>query len=129
MFVLSREGKNEKRAQEALAMAAPELKTYFQTFTTDSLGQIFMTGILTVEAFDKVNLEIVQFPHAAVSMTVVCDMGKISGTTLAQTVGQFSLGTAGQIHTFDVIGPEFSVVLTGGPANTDVPIQAWVFLH
>jgi len=110
-------------------MAAPELKTYFQIFTTDSLGQIFMTGILNVEAFDKVNLEIVQFPHAAVSMTVICDMGKVSGTTLAQTVGQFSLGTAGQIDTFDVIGPEFSVVLTGGPANTDVPIQAWVFLH
>ncbi|MFZ1010451.1 MAG: hypothetical protein WAN65_26665 [Candidatus Sulfotelmatobacter sp.] len=110
-------------------MAVPELKTYFQTFTTDGLGQIFMTGILNVEAFGHVNLEIVQFPHASVSMTVVCYMGKLSGTTLAQTVGQFSLGTAGQIHTFDVIGPEFSVVLTGGPANTDVPIQAWVFLR
>jgi hypothetical protein len=110
-------------------MAAPELKTYFQTFTTDSLGHVFMTGVLNVEAFGKVNLEIIQFPHAAVSMTVVCDMGKLSGATLAQTVGQFSLGTAGQIHTFDVIGPEFSVSLIGGPANTDVPIQAWVFLH
>jgi hypothetical protein len=110
-------------------MATPELKTYFQTFKTDSLGQIFMTGILNVEAFSKVNLEIVQFPHVAVSMTVVCDMGKLSGATLAQTIGQFPLGTAGQIHTFDVIGPEFSVMLTGGPANTDVPIQAWVFLR
>jgi hypothetical protein len=35
----------------------------------------------------------------------------------------------GQIHTFDVISPEFSVVLTGGPADTDVPIQALVFLN
>src|SRR5580692_8215717 len=110
-------------------MATPELKTYFQTFKTDSLGQIFMTGILNVEAFGKVHVEIVQFPTAAVSMTVVCDMGKLSGTTLAQTIGQFPLGTAGQIHTFDVIGPEFSLVLTGGPPNTDVPIQAWIFLH
>jgi hypothetical protein len=110
-------------------MAAPELKTYFETFTTDQLGQIFMTGILNVEAFSKVNLEIIQFPSAAVNMTVGCDMGKITGETLAQTVGQFPLGTAAQIHTFDVIGPEFSVVLTGGPPNTAVPIQAWVFLR
>ena len=110
-------------------MAAPVTKTYFQTFKTDSLGQIFMTGPLNVETYSKVNLEIIQWPHAAVTMTVSCTMGKISGSTLAQSVGQFPLGTAGQIHTFDVIGPEFSVVLTGGPPNTDVPIQAWVFLH
>jgi len=110
-------------------MATPELKTYFQTFKTDSLGQIFMSGILNVEAFSKINLEIVQSPEVAVSMTVLCNMGKISGTTLAQTVGQFPLGTAGTIQTFDVIGPEFIVVLTGGPATTDVPIQAWIFLH
>jgi hypothetical protein len=110
-------------------MAAPQLHTYFQTFKTDHLGQIFMTGILNVEAFDSINVDIIQWPHAAVSMTVLCDIGKISGQTLAQTVAQFPLGTAGQIHTFNVIGPEFSVILTGGPANTDVPIQAWVFLH
>jgi len=110
-------------------MAAPKLNTYFQTFKTDALGQIFMTGILNVEAYNKVNIEIIQWPHATVSMSVSCDMGKISGETLAQTVGQFALGTAGQIHSFNVIGPEFSVVLTGGPPNTDVPIQAWVFLH
>jgi hypothetical protein len=47
---------------------------------------------------------------------------------LAETVGQFPLGTAGLIHTFDVVGPEFSVVLTGGPPKTKVPIQAWLFL-
>jgi hypothetical protein len=110
-------------------MATPELKTYFQTFKTDNLGQIFLTGILDVTAFTKVNLEIIQWPHAAVTMNVSCDMGKISGSTLAQTVGQFTLGTAGQIHTFTVSGPEFSVILTGGPPNTDVPIQAWVFLN
>jgi len=33
------------------------------------------------------------------------------------------------IHTFNVIGPEASVVITGGPANTVVNIQAWLFLH
>jgi len=110
-------------------MATPELKTCFQTFKTDALGQIFLTGILNVEAYGKVNIEIIQWPHAPVTMTVSCAMGKLSGQTLAQTISQFSLGTAGQIHSFDVIGPEFSVVLTGGPPNTNVPIQAWVFIH
>jgi hypothetical protein len=110
-------------------MATPKLHTYFQTFKTDALGQIFMTGPLDVGVFNSINVEIIQWPHVAVSMTVNCDIGKISGDTLAQSAAQFPLGTAGQIHTFNVIGPEFSVVLTGGPANTDVPIQAWVFLH
>ena len=110
-------------------MATPQLKDYFQTIKTDKLGQIFLTGPLNVQDFSKINLEIIQWPHAAVTMTVTCSMGKISGSTLAQNMGQFPLGTAGQIHSFDVIGPEFSVVLTGGPPNTDVPIQAWVFLH
>ena len=108
---------------------ASKLITYFQTFKTDPLGQIFMTGILDVQTYNKVNVEIIQWPHAPVSMNVSCNMGKISGQTLAQTVGQFPLGTAASIHTFEVVGPDFSVVLTGGPPNTDVPIQAWVFLH
>ena len=108
---------------------AAKLNTYFQTFKTDNLGQIFMTGILDVQAYNKVHVEIIQWPHAPVNMSVSCSMGKLSGSTLGQTVGQFPLGTAGLIHTFDVIGPEFSVILTGGPPKTDVPIQAWVFLH
>jgi len=110
-------------------MPTPQLKTYFQTFKTDNLGQIFMTGILDVQQFNKVNLEIIQWPHAAVTMTVTCSMGKISGSTLAQALAQFPLGTAGQIHSFNVIGPEFSVVLVGGPPNTDVPLQAWLFMN
>lgn len=110
-------------------MATPLLKTYFQTFKTDALGQIFMTGILDVQAFNSINVEIIQWPHAAVSMNVTCTIGKISGQTLAESVATFPLGTTAQIHTFNVIGPDFSVVLTGGPPTTDVPIQAWVFLH
>ena len=29
-------------------MAAPKLVTYFKTFTTDALGQIFLTGIVPI---------------------------------------------------------------------------------
>jgi len=110
-------------------MPAPLLKTYFKTFKTDDLGQIFLTGILDVKAYDKVSVEIIQWPHAPVAMTVQTMMGKISGSTLAQVLEQFPLGTAGFIHAYDVIGPDFSVVLTGGPPKTNIPIQAWVFLH
>jgi len=114
--------------KEILTMPT-KLNTYFQTFKTDHLGQIFMTGILDVQPYNKVNVEIIQWPHAPVSMTVSCTMGKLSGATLGQVVSQFPLGTAGIIHALEVIGPEFSVILTGGTPNTDVPIQAWVFLH
>ena len=110
-------------------MATPDVKTYFQTFKTDHLGQIFMTGILDVKAYDKVSLEIIQWPHVPVFMTVQATMGKLSGSTVGQVIDHFALGTAATIHAYNVIGPEFSVVLTGGPPNTDVPIQAWVFLH
>jgi len=110
-------------------MAQPELKTYFQTFKTDHLGNIFLTGILDVKLFNKVSFEIIQWPHAPVSMTVQATMGKISGSTLAAGIDSFPLGTTANIHAHDVIGPDFSLVLTGGPPNTDVPIQAWVFLH
>ena len=110
-------------------MAVPVLKTYFSTFTTDALGQIDLTGVLSVKSYNTINVELIQWPAApGVNMTAQCDIGKISGSTLAQTVAQFPLGTSAQIHTFNVIGPEFRVVLTGGPASTAVPIQAWVFL-
>lgn len=49
-------------------MAAPQLKTYFQTFTTDQSGSFSLTGILNVATFSKVNLEIIQFPDAAVML-------------------------------------------------------------
>ena len=110
-------------------MAAPKLVTYFKTFTTDALGQIFLTGIVDVSAYSQVNVEIIQWPHAAVTWLEKTLVQIPSGSTLAQVVGQFPLGTAGLIHTFNVIGPEFSVVLTGGTPTTDVPIQAWLFLR
>jgi hypothetical protein len=106
-----------------------QLNTYFVTEETDGLGQIFVTGILNVEQYNKVNVEIIQGPGAPTGMNVTCYMGKISGETLSQIVGEFPFGTATQIHTFEIVGPEFSLVLSGGPANTPVAIQAWVFLN
>ncbi len=110
-------------------MANPVLNTWFQTCQTDAQGQIFLTGPLNVEAYSSINLEIVPGANAPMGITVSCTIGKISGNTLAQTVAQFPLASTEEIHSFNVIGPEFSVVLTGGPANQGVPIQAWIFLH
>ena len=121
--------KTEHVPLPVLRPVEPELKTYFQTFKSDHLGQIFLTGILDVKHFNKVSVEIIQWPHTPVQMNVQVMMGKISGSTLSQLMEQFPLGTTARIHAYDVIGPDFSVVLTGAPPNTDVPIQAWIFLH
>lgn len=110
-------------------MATTKLLTYFDTYATNHLGDIWLTGILDVQAFRKVHFEILQWPHAPVHMTVTCSMGKLSGQTLGQLVGEFALGTPAVIHSFEVIGPEFNVVLTGGPAETKVPLQAWIFMN
>ena len=50
-------------------MAVPKLTTYFKSFTTDALGQIFMTGIVNVRLYSQVNLEIIQWPHAPVTIS------------------------------------------------------------
>jgi len=109
-------------------MPTTHLSTFFESFETDAHGQIFMTGPVDISGFSKVNLQITQFPHAAVTMTVNCFIGKISGETLSELVASFPLGTTGPIHSFDVIGPELNVILVGGPPATSVPIQAWLFL-
>jgi hypothetical protein len=110
-------------------MATPQFTTYFKTFKTDSDGRIDLTGILNVQDYNSIDFMVIQFPHANVSMSLTADIGKISGQTLAQSVVDFTVGTAAEIHTVKVIGPEFSITLLSGPKDTDVPIQAWVFLH
>jgi hypothetical protein len=115
-------------------MAAPQQNLYNQTFTTNQVGEILLTGILNVADFQQVNIMIISNfvpPAPPLNMTVECYMGQLSRQTVGQMVGQFALvpgGALAKIYTFDVVGPEFSVVLKGAP-NTDVPIQAWVFLH
>lgn len=112
-------------------MATPKLITYDKTFTTTSFGQIDLTGILNVEEYSNVNLCIIQFPtKPGVSINVTCQMGHFTAAPeLADTVGFFPLGQVSNIHTFDVVSPEFLVALTQGGPNTAVPVQAWVFLH
>jgi hypothetical protein len=110
-------------------MAAPVLKTWSQTFKTDALGQIFLSGITDVREYAAVNLEIIQHPTNVRNLQVSVMMGKITGWTLSQELERFPLDSTGKIHTYAVVGPELSVVLVGGPPNTDVALQAWVFIR
>jgi hypothetical protein len=115
--------------EEGQGMATPQLKTYFKKVTSDQFGQIQLTGILNIKPFDKVNLEIINFPNPIPNLTVAVHMGKISGSTLSQEIEHFALGGPTLIHSYDVIGPDLAVWVLGAPPNSDVDIQAWVFLH
>lgn len=109
---------------------ASRLLTFFNTFTTDNQGQIPLTGVHSLDGFSKVNIEIAQFPTTVPGVRAEVSMGKLTGTTVAQVVDSFPLPTrAPTIRTHDVVGPEFSVLLVGGPPNTAVGIQGWVYLH
>lgn len=89
-----------------------------------------MTGVHSLDGFSKVNIEIAQFPTTVPGVRAEVSMGKLTGTTVAQVVDSFPLPTrAPTIRTHDVVGPEFSVLLVGGPPNTAVGIQGWVYLH
>jgi hypothetical protein len=109
---------------------ASKLLTFFKTFTTDRQGQIPLTGIQSLDGFGKVNMEIAQFPTTVTGVRAEVSMGKMTGTTLAQVVDSFLLPTrAPTIKTFDVVGPELSVLLVGARPGTDVGIQGWIYLH
>jgi hypothetical protein len=119
---------NFPSTQAVVSKDATSFTTYFQTYTTDQFGQIFLTGPLAAAGFNKASLEIIQFPGNVSGLTVGVFEGKISGSTLAQVIDSFPLGAA-TVHSYDLNGPEISLVLTGGPPNTAVNIQAWVYLH
>lgn len=119
---------NFPSTQQVVSKDATSFTTYFQTYTTDALGQIFLTGPLAAAGFDKASLEIIQFPGNVSGLTVSVAEGKITGSTLAQVIDSFPLG-GGTVHNYDLNGPEISLILTGGPPNTAVNIQAWVYLH
>ena len=126
-------------SQTAIAVPSPtpigdqgtELLKYFGTFTSDRLGQIELTGILDIEGYHTVNLEILAgYADQVPDLRVTVDMGKIKGSTLAEEVDRFTIAIPDiHIHTYSVIGPELVVWVLGAPPNTDVDIQAWVFLN
>jgi hypothetical protein len=109
-----------------------QLLKYFRTFTSDKFGQIELTGILGIEAYHTVNLEIVAgYKDQVRDLRVMVNMGKITGTTLSESIDHFTISVTDiiHIHTYPVIGPELAVWVLGAPPHTAVDIQAWVFLN
>lgn len=126
-------------SQTAIAVPSPtpigdqgtELLKYFGTYTSDRFGQIELTGILDIEGYHAANLEITAgYEEQVRDLRVTVYMGKINGTTLSEAIDRFSIVIPDiHIHTYPVIGPELAVWVLGAPKNTDVDIQAWVFLN
>jgi hypothetical protein len=78
-------------------------------------------GVVSLAGFHKVFVRI----GTTRATGILVNMGKISGATLSQF---FARPMSQQTQTFDVIGPQMVLVLTGGPPNTTERVQLWVFL-
>jgi hypothetical protein len=108
-------------------LATPQLLTFSQPITTDQFGNIPLSGVLDVRDNKEVDMAIIQLPFNVPNMTVQVQMGAFA--TVNSLVGSFALGRTATIHTFNVIGPQVNVSITGGPPNTAVNILGWVFVH
>lgn len=80
-----------------------------------------VNNIINVRGFRKISVLIGS--TSATSARVI--IGKNAGLTLAQG---FTFTLDQRIHTFDVIGPEFTIFLQGGAPNTTQQVQVWVYL-
>ncbi len=77
--------------------------------------------IINVAGFRRVSIRI--GPTAAKAASIV--FGKISNTTLA---GELVLPLDHKIHTFDIIGPEMVLWLSGATPNSTENVQLWAYL-
>ncbi len=95
------------------------------TYSASGEAQVVLdagNSIIQAAGYHKVSV-LVGDTHAA---SFMINMGKISNTTLSQ---MFTRPTSPhRIYTFDVIGPEFVLWLTGGPPNGTDHVRLWVFL-
>lgn len=77
--------------------------------------------IIRIAGYRKVHIRIGS--TSATSFSI--NMGKIGGATLSQITTQ---PITSQIRTFDVVGPEMTLFLNGGPPGSTAAVQVWVFL-
>jgi hypothetical protein len=109
---------------------APTLTTHNQSFTTHAAGDVQVMPMTSLLGYSKVCLAIVpaQSTPAVTGVLLTVTMGKLSQWTLAQQIDSFPFDNTGQIHTYDVIGPQMSTALAGGPPNAALNVQAWILL-
>lgn len=95
------------------------------TFSNTGTAQIKLApagAIISVTGYRKVSVQI-GTTHAT---NLRIQMGKITGATLSQYM--FNGPVDQKIHTFEVVGPDLVLVLSGAPANSTDHVQVWVYL-
>jgi hypothetical protein len=110
-------------------MATPLLTKYFNTYNFDKNGTLQLTSIVDISTYSKVNVDVYGQSPAGHTVEVQVNMGVLGGATLGSTVLQFPLITPSAIHTLDVVGPQMSVLLVGGPPNGSIALEAWTFFQ
>ncbi len=78
-------------------------------------------SIIDVSQYRRVSVEIGQ-THAT---SAALYMGKISGATLSML---FAVPLDGKIHTFEIVGPQITLWLSGAAPNSQEQEQLWVYL-
>ena len=79
-------------------------------------------GIIDVSGYRRISIRIGSTKAKSFSVFI----GKISGATLSQ---EFNQPVDHQIHTFEVVGPQMTLVLKGGTPNSDEKVKLWVYLR
>lgn len=94
-------------------------------FGSNGQAQIKLTptaAVISVAGYRRVSV-LVGSTHAT---NLRIQMGKIAGTTLSTYLYNGPVNQ--QVRTYEVIGPEMVLVLTGAPANSTDHVQVWVYL-
>ena len=80
------------------------------------------TRAIDVTGFRRVSIRIGSTQATSCRMF----MGKIRGATLASA---FTVPLDGEIHTFEVVGPEMSLSLEGAEPDSTEQVELWVYLR
>jgi len=78
-------------------------------------------NIIDVTGYRKISVLVGTTRATSMSLNI----GKANGATLLQGISR-PIGTT--IQTIDVVGPEFSLWLRGGPPNTSERVQIWIYI-
>jgi DNA-binding transcriptional ArsR family regulator len=109
-------------------------RTFYSNFTTNRSGEVSLTGNMKESGYNGVRVWINQWPTRVSGLTVQVMMGR-DGSVPSSVIDTFSLGEPSflartvTLHNYNLAGPDLAILLTGGPPNTLVGIQALVYFY
>jgi hypothetical protein len=117
--------------ESATPSPAQTFYSYSKRFKSDSFGQLRLVDTLDVSQFHTVNFELLPNSLFVGKATIEVDMGGVvASSTLGQTIDRFPLIQGHtQIHSYDVVAPNFWVWVLGLPRNKTFDFQVWIFLQ